>query len=199
MSRMSRPKRTGPLTWASMRIAKRMMGGDAVPEPIAAQANHPRIMKGISALELSFMHSHTAPEKLKHLMELKAGALCGCEWCLDFASSISAEAGVTDDQLRALSAFRDSDLFTQDEKLVLEYAEGISRTPVDVPDELFDRLRARFDDAQIVELTTAAAIENFRARFNWALGIGSQDYTAEGAYCLRPESLPAQKTEEAAA
>lgn len=190
MSRMSRPKRTGPLTWVSMRIAKRMMGGDAVPEPVAAQANHPRIMKGISALELAFMHSHKADEKLKHLMELKAGALCGCEWCLDFASSISAEAGVSEDQLRALPAFRDSDLFTEDEKLVLEYAEGISRTPVDVPDELFDRLRARFDDAQIVELTTAAAIENFRARFNWALGIGSQDYTADGAYCLRPESAP---------
>jgi len=187
---MSRPKRTGPLTWVSMRIAKRMMGGDAVPEPVAAQANHPRIMKGISALELAFMHSHKADEKLKHLMELKAGALCGCEWCLDFGSSISAEAGVSEDQLRALPTFRDSDLFDADEKLVLEYAEAISRTPVDVPDDLFDRLRARFDDAQIVELTTAAAIENFRARFNWALGIGSQDYTADGAYCLRPEAAP---------
>ena len=99
-------------------------------------------------------------------------------------------SGVTEEQLKALHEFRDSDLFDEDEKLVLEYAEGISRTPVEVSDELFDRLRARFDDAQIVELTTAAAIENFRARFNWALGIGSQDYSAEGAYCLRPETLP---------
>ncbi|MDP9189620.1 MAG: hypothetical protein M3O25_10260, partial [Actinomycetota bacterium] len=101
----------------------------------------------------------------------------------------SADAGVSEEQLRALPEFRDSELFDADEKLVLEYAEAISRTPVDVPDELFERLRARFDEAQIVELTTAAAIENFRARFNWALGIGSQGY-AEGAFCIRPETLP---------
>ena len=75
---------------------------------------------------------------------------------------------------------------------MLEYAEGISRTPVEVPDELFARLRERFDEAQIVELTWAASIENLRARFNWALGIGSQGY-AEGAFCVRPErSAPAR-------
>jgi hypothetical protein len=49
-----------------------------------------------------------------------------------------------------------------------------------------DRLRRRFDEPQIVELTWAAAIENLRARFNWALGIESQGY-AEGAVCVRPE------------
>ncbi len=197
MSRISRPERTGPITWISLNVAKRIMGGDEPPEPVEAQANHPRIMKGISALEMAFMYSHKTPDKLKHLMMLKAGAVSGCPWCLDFGSSISAELGITEDQLRALPQFRDSDLFDEDEKLVLEYAEGISRTPVEVSDELFDRLRARFDDAQIVELTTAAAIENFRARFNWALGIDSQDYSAEGAYCLRPETLPA--TDQAAA
>ncbi len=70
---------------------------------------------------------------------------------------------------------------------MLEYAEAISRTPVEVSDELFGRLRERFDEPQIVELTYAAAIENLRARFNWALDIGSQGYT-EGAFCVRPEA-----------
>ena len=71
---------------------------------------------------------------------------------------------------------------------MLEYAEGISRTPIDVPDELFERVRARFNEGQIVELTYAAAIENLRARFNGALGIGSQEYS-EGAYCMVPERV----------
>jgi alkylhydroperoxidase family enzyme len=108
---------------------------------------------------------------------------------MDFGSWITREAGITEEQLRDLPRFRESDAFSEDEKLVLEYAEGVSRTPVEVPDEVFARMRARFDQAQIIELTYAAAIENLRARFNWALRIESQGYS-EGAYCLRPEALP---------
>ena len=99
---------------------------------------------------------------------------------------LSRGGGVTEEQLRDLPRFRESEAFNDDEKLVLEYSEGISRTPIDVPDELFERLRARFDEGQIVELTYAAAIENLRARVNKALGIESQEYS-EGAVCAIPE------------
>jgi alkylhydroperoxidase family enzyme len=47
------------------------------------------------------------------------------------------------------------------------------RTPVDVPDVVFDELRRHFSEVQIVELTVAVAIENLRARFNRALEIPS--------------------------
>jgi alkylhydroperoxidase family enzyme len=63
---------------------------------------------------------------------------------------------------------------------VLEYAEAMTATPVEVSDGLFDRLRAGFDEAQIVELTAAVAIENYRGRFNHAMGLGSQ------GFCERP-------------
>jgi alkylhydroperoxidase family enzyme len=116
--------------------------------------------------------------------------MAGCEWCLDFGSWFARGVGITEQQMRDLPRFRDSDAFSDDEKLVLEYAEGITATPVDVSDELFERLRARFDEAQIVELTYAAAIENLRARFNWAVGIESQGY-AEGGFCMVPEREPA--------
>jgi 4-carboxymuconolactone decarboxylase len=59
---------------------------------------------------------------------------------------------------------------------VLEYAEVMSVTPVQVSDELFDRLRARFDEAAIVELSAAIAIENYRGRFNHALALGSEGF-----------------------
>jgi alkylhydroperoxidase family enzyme len=128
------------------------------------------------------------------LAELKAAALVGCEWCMDYGSWVATEKeGISEEQLRELPRFRDSDAFTDEEKLVMEYAEAITRTPAEVPDDLFDRLRERFDEQQIVELTWAAAIENLRARFNWALGIDSQNYT-EGATCVRPETLPAEAT-----
>ena len=116
--------------------------------------------------------------------------ISGCEWCLDFGSAISEEAGVDEEDLRELPTYRSSDRFTELEKLVLDYATGISRSPVDVPDELFDRLRAQLDEAQLVELTSIIALENYRSRFNWAFGIEGQGFS-EGAYCVPPEAREA--------
>jgi AhpD family alkylhydroperoxidase len=190
MARINPPEKPGLLARLVLRIAKRESGG-TLPEPFAVQAHSPLLMNGYGAFEWTFMHSKRAPARLKSLAELKAAALSGCEWCMDFGSWLARhESGVTEEQLRELPTFRDSDAFDEEEKLVLEYAEAITRTPVDVPDELFDRLRDRFDEAQLIELTYAAAIENMRARFNWALGIASQGYS-EGAACIRPEAPPA--------
>jgi hypothetical protein len=68
---------------------------------------------------------------------------------------------------------------------VLDYAVGMSRTPVEVPDALFDRLREHLDDAQIVELTHVIALENMRGRFNLSLGVGSAGFS-EGMVCALP-------------
>ena len=69
---------------------------------------------------------------------------------------------------------------------MLDYAVVMTKTPVEVLDELFSPLRASFDDAQIVELTATIAWENYRARFDHALEIGAQGFS-EGAVCAVPE------------
>ena len=71
------------------------------------------------------------------------------------------------------------------ERLVLEYADAMTRTPVEVPDALFARLRERFVEAQLVELTSAIAWENYRARFDHAFGIEGENFS-EGAVCAMP-------------
>ena len=179
-------RRPGPLLKVVYRVAQQQLGGERMPEPVTVNAHHPLLMSGYGGLELAFERSRKTPKRLKMLAEMKAAAVAGCEWCLDYGSWLSRHGGVTEEQLRDLPRFRESPAFNDDEKLVLAYAEGISRTPIDVPDELFERLRARFDEGQIVELTYAAAIENLRARFNKALGIESQEYS-EGAVCALPE------------
>ena len=62
----------------------------------------------------------------------------------------------------------------------------MTRTPADVPEELLRSLEQHFSPAAIVELTTAIALENFRARFNRPFGVVSED-VSEGAYCPLPE------------
>jgi AhpD family alkylhydroperoxidase len=172
------------LTRASFRASRRRYG--AVMEPMRVFAHHPKVMVGYAALELASERSRLVSARLKHLAELRAGMICGCEWCLDFGSSISAEAGVSEEDLREVPTYQRGSRFTELEKLVLDYATGMTRSPVDVSDVLFDRLREHFDEPQLVELTNIIALENYRARFNWALGIEGQGFS-EGAFCLPPE------------
>ena len=107
----------------------------------------------------------------------------GCEFCVDIGSMIARESGLTDDELKDLIDWRASERLDETDKLVLEYADAISATPSEVPDDLFERMRAKFDDEQLVELTAAIAWENWRGRFNWAFGLGKEGYS-EGAYCV---------------
>lgn len=105
---------------------------------------------------------------------------------MDIGSAVGRAAGVSETQMRDLARYRDSDAYNELEKLVIEYAEEVTRTPVDVSEALFSGLRRYFDEAQIVELTAAIAWENYRARFNHALAIESQGFS-EGAFCVLPE------------
>ncbi len=89
------------------------------------------------------------------------------------------------EKIEALQDYRTSARFSEVERLVLQYADRMTETPVEVPEDLFERLRERFNPAQLVELTTAIAWENYRARFNHAFGAESENFSA-GSVCALP-------------
>jgi alkylhydroperoxidase family enzyme len=68
----------------------------------------------------------------------------------------------------------------------MDYAVAMTSTPAVIPDGLFLRLQEQLDEPQLVELTALIALENHRARFNHAFGIGSQDFS-EGQFCVLPD------------
>jgi len=85
-------------------------------------------------------------------------------------------------RLADVAGWRDSRLFSEPEKKVaLEYAERMTITGQSVGEALFTRLKQHYSEAQIVELTAAIALENFRSKFNPALGIEAQ------GFCLLPQ------------
>jgi 4-carboxymuconolactone decarboxylase len=180
--------RAGLMARSAYSYSRRAVG--QVTEPTRVFAHHPTLMTGYGALEYATEKADRLPSDLKKLASAKTAALTGCEFCIDIGSSLAAEAGVSEAKLRALPEYRTSAELGEVERLVLDLAVGMTRTPVDVSDELFAALREHFDEPQLVELVNEIALENYRARFNWAFGIGSQDFTA-GGYCVRAEALPA--------
>jgi alkylhydroperoxidase family enzyme len=79
-------------------------------------------------------------------------------------------------KLMAVTGWRDSALFTEPERLALDYAERMTITGQSVDEALFARLKQHYTEAQLVELTAAVAFENFRSKFNPPLGIEAQGF-----------------------
>ena len=78
-----------------------------------------------------------------------------------------------------------SPLFSSVEKLVLELAAAMCRTPAEVPDQLRDALLEHLTPAQLTEVAATIAWENHRARINRALGVRAAGFS-DGAYCVLP-------------
>ncbi len=78
----------------------------------------------------------------------------------------------------ALSDWRASEVFTDVERLVLEYGERMTITGEQVDEALFAKLQRQFSEAEIVELTAGIAMENFRSKFNAPLQVASQGFCA---------------------
>jgi alkylhydroperoxidase family enzyme len=86
------------------------------------------------------------------------------------------QAGASEDKVRQVESAATSPLYSERERVALEVAEAMTITGRRVDDDLFGRARAHFSEPEIVELAAAVALENFRSKFNIALGVEAQGF-----------------------
>ena len=87
---------------------------------------------------------------------------------------MGSQLGVSDEKILALGDYATSPLYTEAERVALEYADAITLSDRDVGNDLFARVRRFYDDDAVVELTEVIAWENASSKFNRALRIPSQ-------------------------
>jgi alkylhydroperoxidase family enzyme len=171
------------------RMMKKMTGRDPQTgsglEPIEVWAHQPKMMMGMGRFNQAVRKGKSVDERIKNLIELKGAQMIGCEYCVDLGSQICRNSGFSDDELLALPRYRQSELFTEGEKTALDYAVAVMRTPVEVTDELFARMKQHFSDEQMVEITALLALVNLD-RFNAAFAIGAAGFS-EGMVCVPPD------------
>jgi len=87
---------------------------------------------------------------------------------------VGSELGVADEKIEALVEYATSPLYSEAERVALEYADCMTITGQEVSDELFARVAEFYDEDAIVELTATIAWENASSKFNRALRVSSQ-------------------------
>jgi AhpD family alkylhydroperoxidase len=175
----------------------RMTGKRELTPDIPVRAHRTSLLVGYGLFESTVARKPRVDAHLRGLVQLKSAVMQGCEMCQDIGSQQALAWGVSQQQVGELYRYRESPCFDETERLVLDLAVGMTLTPVQVGDELFAELRARFDDAELVELVNLIAVENLRSRFNAAFRLGSVGFN-EGAVCARMEGPRAAVGDEPA-
>lgn len=146
-------------------------------DPVAAMAHNMAVGRSYGLFELQVQRWRKLDRGLKDLAVMAAASQIGCAWCLDFGYwEATMNHDVPAAKIRAVPAWRDSDSFTDLERLVLQYAEAMTSTPPSVTDEMVERLSTHLSEAELVELTAIVAVENLRSRINSALGLTAQGF-----------------------
>jgi len=144
----------------------------AILESALLWARAPRLFLGVAVL-YGMIDRRASPldPALRSLVTVRVSQINHCSFCVDLNSATLMKRGTSIEKVDALQDWRESTLFDKRERVALEYAEAVTWSDREVDDDLFARLRERFDDDEIVELTGLVAFQNMSSKFNSALAV----------------------------
>ncbi len=113
---------------------------------------------------------------LRSLVTVRVSQINWCSFCVDINSATLAKRAGSMEKVEGLADWKETDLFDEKEKVVLEYTEAVTYSDQQVTEQLIKRLKCFFDDDSIVELTGLIAFQNLSSKFNSALDVPSQGF-----------------------
>ena len=132
----------------------------------------PDAMQAILALKAATETGGVPPQTLE-LAHLRASQINGCASCVDAGARSARRAGVSDERLAAVAAWRGSPHFTDAERAALDLAEAATRLsdrPDPVPDAVWHEAVQHYDERGLAALVLSIATTNLFNRINVATG-----------------------------
>lgn len=154
---------------------KRKYGDILLPGLLWARV--PKLFASVAMLygALDRKSSPLNPE-LRSLVTVRVSQINWCLFCVDINSATLARRSGSFDKVEQLAGWKESGLFDDKERVVLEYTEAVTYTDQQVTDELMERLKVYLDDDGVVELTGLIAFQNLSSKFNSALDVPAQGF-----------------------
>lgn len=173
------PEHANLMTRASYTYSARRFG--VVPEPFTVLAHHPALMRASAVHEMLVERaSKVLPANVREIAVYRVAWTLGCSWCIDFGTMLQRLDGLDTDRLAHIADYATSDLYSDDERAAIEYADAMTGdVAATVTDDQVADLERRFGSAGVVELTYQIALENMRGRMNSALGIHEQGFSTD--------------------
>lgn len=124
------------------------------------QSVAPQAYRAMAALE-TYVRNSGLEEALILLLKLRVSQMNGCSYCIDMHSKDARANGESEQRLYALSAWRETPFFTDRERAALDWAEALTLISVSqAPDNIYEQVRQRFTELELVNLTMAIVTIN---------------------------------------
>ena len=154
-----------------------MPGPTLFGNQIRALAHNPALLKALIGVYETFAETQSVDRKLAELGILIVSKVNACTYCMQHHTPLAHASGLSKVQLNCIEQGRWNDqreLWAQDEWLVIQYAEQMTREPYKIRDALFADLHQHFTDRQIVDMTMRFALCSAWNKFNDALGLDTE-------------------------
>ena len=151
----------------------------AVLAPSTLWGRTPRVFATL-ALLYGALDRHSSPiaPALRTLVTVRVSQINWCRFCVDVNAATALKRGVGEEKLLAIATFRDSALFSAQEKVALAYAEAMTYTDRHPSAEEFGGWREHFSEDAMIELTALIAFQNLSSKFNAALEVPPHGFCA---------------------
>src|SRR5262245_23583898 len=128
-------------------------------------------------------------KRLFYLVKIRASQMNGCAYCIDMHTKDARQAGETEQRIYALNAWRETPFFSERERAALEWTEAVTRVgDTHVPDEIYARVSAEFDERELVALTFGVMVINCWNRLAISFRAPAGSYQPPAA--ARPAAAP---------
>lgn len=141
-------------------MKSRIVIPNVAPEAYQALMN---LEKYISTTSLTSTH--------KELIKIMASQINGCAFCINMHTADARKLGETEQRIYLISAWREADIYTEEEKAILALTEEVTLISNHVSEEVYQNAARLFDEKYLAEIILAIITINSWNRFAITTGL----------------------------
>ena len=122
-------------------------------------ASQPGAYKAMSALE-GYLKASSLNPIHKELIKIRASQINGCAYCINMHTRDARKLGETEQRIYLLNAWRETDLYTEEERAILALTEEVTNIKNSVSDETYQKAAELFDSTYLSEIVMAIVTIN---------------------------------------
>lgn len=162
------PESTTPSLEEDFAVFTNILG--FIPNSLLTMQRRPEIVKGFAALTRAVMSEEgTVDPGFKRLLAHFASRAAGCQYCEAHSLIAAGIHGISDDKINAIWEYKTSPLYSEAERIALDFALAAGSVPNAVTDSLMAEMKAHWDEGDIVEILGAISLYGFLNRWNDAM------------------------------
>lgn len=142
---------------------------------VAVFAHVPAALRHLMAMLMELREAKTLPKRYLEIAIIVVSKLNACHYCVAHHTPFLTVEGISPAGIDRILDYRDHPELDEVDRVVVEWAIAAWETPNRIRDALYQRLRAHFSEAQVVELTLRTTLCGFFNRFNDALQIEEEE------------------------